>query len=120
MRFSETHEWVKVEGESAKVGISDYAQKELGEIVYVELPKLNSTLKAHDLAVVLESTKAAVDIYSPVSGKVTAINEQLKDNPQLVNSSAESDGWLFEVTLVNPKELDSLLDQKQYNTSLGS
>jgi glycine cleavage system H protein len=111
MKFSQTHEWVQAEGAIATVGISDAAQKEIGEIVYVELPVVGRTLQAGEEAVVLESTKAAVDIYSPVSGKITAVNEQLRTNPEKINQAAESEGWLFKLHLHNPEEL-SLLTQK--------
>lgn len=114
MKFSQTHEWVRVEDQIAIIGISDYAQKELGEIVYVELPKIGHTVKAQDEVVVLESTKAAVDIYTPVSGKIIAINEKLHTHPETINQAAESEGWLFKIQLHKLEELDQLMSGKHY------
>lgn len=114
-KFTETHEWVRVESQVATVGITDHAQKELGEVVYVELPTIGHILHAGDEAVVVESTKAAVDIYSPLSGEITAINTSLLETPHKVNESAESTGWLFKLRLSNPKELDVLLDKSPHN-----
>lgn len=114
MRFTESHEWVRLEGQVAVVGITDYAQKELGEIVFIELPKVGQTLKGGEEACVLESTKAAADIYAPVSGTVLAINETLTIDPSPINHSAESTGWLFQMELLNIQELDRLLTREQY------
>lgn len=114
IKFTETHEWIIVEDKIATVGITDHAQKELGEVVYVELPTIGYSLHAGDEAVVVESTKAAVDIYSPLSGEITAINTSLLEAPQKVNESAESEGWLFKLRLSNPQELDSLLDKSPF------
>lgn len=116
MKFSKMHEWVKIEGHEATVGISEYARKELGDIVYVELPTIGYKIKAGDEAVVLESTKAAVDVYSPVSGEITAVNLSLKDDPEIINKSAESDGWLFKIRLNNVHELDSLMAPSEYQS----
>ena len=114
MKFSKMHEWVNVEGQEAIVGISDLARRELGDIVYVELPAIGSKITAGDEVVVLESTKAAVDIYSPVSGEIVAVNLRLKENPDIINTSAESEGWLFKIRLQNPQELASLLTPEDY------
>jgi len=114
MKFSKTHEWVKVDGHIATVGISDYAQKELGEIVYVELPKIGHAVRAQDEVVVLESTKAAVDIYSPVSGEIIAVNEHLHTHPDKINHAAESEGWLFKIRLQDSQELDLLMSDQDY------
>ena len=116
MKFSQTHEWVKVEGENATVGISDYAQKELGEVIYVELPTIGHSVLAGDEVVVLESTKAAVDIYTPVSGEITAVNEDLRANPEKINHSAQSAGWLYKIRLRNKEELDFLMSEPLYHT----
>lgn len=120
-RYTESHEWVRpdAEQEIATVGISHYAQKELGEIVFVELPEVGVELKAGEEAAVLESTKSAVDIYSPVSGEVVAINEELFQHPERVNQSAEGDGWLFRIRLANIKELISLVSPQAYRRMLG-
>jgi len=114
MRFSESHEWIVVNGNVGTVGITDYAQKELGSIVYIELPKVGQLLKLNQETCVLESTKAAADVYAPVSGKVIEINEALKANPSAVNKEAESTGWLFKIELSNPKELDHLMSREKY------
>lgn len=116
MKYTDSHEWIRVEGSHATVGISAHAQKELGEIVYVELPKVGQEVKAGGEIAVLESTKAAADIYAPVSGKVTKVNERLKEDVSSLNTSPESTGWLFEVEMENPAEVDELLDQTAYQT----
>ncbi len=115
MKFTESHEWVKVEGEQGTIGITQHAQRELGEIVYVELPEVGSVIKAGEEAAVLESTKAAADVYSPITGKVTEVNESLSDASEKVNFSPEQEGWIFKVELTNPKELDALMDSGAYN-----
>lgn len=114
MKYSQSHEWVNVKEGIAHVGISDFAQKELGDVVYVELPVVGHQVKAGEEAVVLESTKAAVDIYSPVSGKILSINESLRENPETVNQSPETKGWLYTIQLTNPSELDALMDASAY------
>ena len=118
MKFSQSHEWVKTEGTIATVGISDYAQKELGEIVYVELPSVGVKIEAGEEAIVLESTKAAVDIYSPVSGEIIEVNISLKADPQKINHSAEDEGWLFKVHIRDPQELTHLMDAPTYKNFL--
>lgn len=114
MKYTDTHEWIAVQSTEGTVGISTHAQAELGEVVYVQLPKIGSHLEAGEEAAVIESTKAASDIYSPISGIVVAINEKVRENPSLINSSAEADGWLFKISVENRSELDSLLDHPQY------
>jgi glycine cleavage system H protein len=114
MKYTESHEWVELDGEIATVGISDYAQKELGDVVYVELPVEGHHVKAGDEAVVLESTKAAVDIYTPVSGEIAAINTQLREYPEKVNHAPQTEGWLFKIKASNPSDLDELMDDKAY------
>lgn len=114
MLFTDSHEWVRVENEVGYIGISRYAQKELGEIVYVQLPQIGRELKVGEEVAILESTKAAADIYSPVSGIVIAINPAIQENPLLVNHSPENEGWLFKVKLTKLKELDHLLDLEHY------
>jgi glycine cleavage system H protein len=116
MHFSKSHEWIVVEGNVGIVGITDYAQKELGDIVYIELPKVGQQVNANQELCVLESTKAAADIYAPVSGKVVEINEALKANPAAVNQAAESTGWLFKLELSNPKELEHLMSREKYES----
>lgn len=119
MKFTDSHEWIELEttGE-ARVGVTPYAQKELGVIVYVELPGLGKTVNAGQEAAVLESTKAAVDVYSPVSGQITAVNSNLSQQPELVNQSADGQGWIFKIQLSNPAELDLLMDAEAYQAML--
>ncbi len=114
MKFTESHEWIKVENGIGTVGITDVAQDELGEIVYVELPAVGKNVKAGQEIAVLESTKAAADIYSPVSGEIIEINQKLVDFVQDINRSAEQEGWLFKIKLTDPNELDNLLTRQQY------
>ncbi len=118
MKYSETHEWIDVDGEIGTVGVTDYAQNELGEIVYVELPEVGKTVDAGEEAVILESTKAAADIYSPVSGVIVAVNEQLNLNSELVNQSPMKKGWLYKIKLVDPDELEDLMDEDDYKAML--
>ncbi len=114
MKYTDTHEWIQIKENEGIVGISTHAQHELGEVVYVELPRVGTQLQAGEEAAVIESTKAASDIYSPVSGTVIAVNERVKENPALINSSSEEEGWLFKIFIGNRSELDSLLDHPQY------
>lgn len=114
MKYSPSHEWIRIENDIGTIGITAYAQKELGEVVYIELPKVGSTVRLGDEICVLESTKAAADVYSPVSGKVTQVNEQLKDKLELLNQAPENEGWLFKIALDDPKEVDQMLDLKGY------
>jgi len=115
MKYTESHEWIVLDGEIATVGITDYAQKELGDIVYVELPVEGHSVQAGEEVVVLESTKAAVDIYTSISGEITEINASLRQSPEKVNHTAESEGWLFKIKVNNPQELDALMDEKSYH-----
>lgn len=114
MKFTESHEWIEVDNDLGVVGVTNFAQKELGDIVYVELPKVGKNVNAGDAAAVLESTKAAADVYSPVSGTIIEVNTALNDASDLVNKSPEKDGWLFKIKVINPKELDKLMDANQY------
>lgn len=113
-KYSETHEWIEIQGNAAVVGVSNFAQKELGEIVYVELPKKGKHVKKGEEAAVLESTKAAADVYAPVSGTINEVNTALMQHPELINSSAEKEGWLFKLALENPKEMDQLMTEDEY------
>ncbi len=116
MRFSKDHEWVKVEGGVATVGITSYAQEQLGDVVFVELPAVGKKVKAGDEAAVVESVKAASEVYAPVSGEVTEVNAALGDTPALVNEDAEGKGWLMKIRLADPKEVDALMDAAAYKT----
>ncbi len=111
MQFTDSHEWITEEG---RVGITAYARRELGDIVYVELPLVGRRVKKGEEVVVLESTKAAADIYSPVSGEVVAVNEELRGSPDLVNQSPEEKGWLFQIRPFDADELRSLMDAQDY------
>jgi glycine cleavage system H protein len=112
--FTQEHEWISVEGDSATVGISDYAQAQLGDVVFVEVPPSGTQVTKGKEAAVVESVKAASDVYSPVSGTVTEANAALEADPSLVNTSPEADGWFFKLTLSNPAELEELMDETGY------
>jgi glycine cleavage system H protein len=112
--FTEDHEWVDVDGDIGTVGISEYAQSQLGDIVFVDVPEDGKQLSKGDEAAVVESVKAASDVYSPVSGNVLEGNAALVDDPSLVNSDAEGEGWFFKITLSDPSELESLMDETAY------
>jgi glycine cleavage system H protein len=112
--FTKDHEWIDVEGEEAAVGITDYAQGQLGDITFVELPGEGQTVAPGDSAAVVDSVKAASDVYAPVSGTVIAVNPALEDQPELVNSDAEGEGWLWRMTLADAGELDALMDEAAY------
>ncbi|RMB54206.1 glycine cleavage system H protein [Sphingomonas sp. PP-CE-3A-406] len=114
--FTQDHEWVDVDGDIGTVGISEYAQSQLGDVVFVDVPEAGKTLSKGDEAAVVESVKAASDVYSPVSGTVTEGNAALTDDSSLVNSDAEAAGWFFKLTLSDPSELDSLMDEAAYAT----
>jgi len=113
-RFSETHEWAEVEGHIATVGISQFAAKELGDIVFVELPHVGQLLSAGDVVSVLESTKAASDVYSPLSGEVTEVNVTLKKSPELISTAPEDGGWIYKMTFKDILEVQDLLDKESY------
>jgi glycine cleavage system H protein len=113
-KFSEDHEWISVEGGIGTVGITDFAQEQLGDVVFVEMPAVGTELSAGDEAGVVESVKAASEIYSPVTGEVTEVNAELEDNPGTVNSDPMSDGWFFKIKLSDPGELDDLMDAAAY------
>ena len=112
--FTDEHEWIDVEGETATVGITDYAQEQLGDIVFVELPEVGAMLDMGGDAAVVESVKAASDVYSPITGEVTEINEMLEDEPALVNSSPEEDGWFYRMTIGDASELQGLMNEAAY------
>ena len=116
MKYSEEHEWVIVEGDIATVGITDYAQKALGDIVFVEAPDVGSEINQGDETGVVESVKAASDIITPVSGEVVEINEDLEAAPNTVNTDPRGDGWMFKVKLSDPEEIDGLMNAAEYKT----
>jgi glycine cleavage system H protein len=112
--FSEEHEWIDVDGETATIGITDYAQEQLGDVVFVEVPAAGTQLTKGKEAAVVESVKAASDVFAPVSGTVTEGNAALESDPALVNTSPEGDGWFFKLTIADQSELDGLMDEAGY------
>jgi glycine cleavage system H protein len=112
--FTKEHEWINVEGETATVGITDFAQAQLGDVVFVEVPQAGAALQKGKEAAVVESVKAASDVYAPVSGEVTEGNPALEADPSLVNSAAEGEGWFFKLTLSDTSELEGLMDRDAY------
>ncbi len=117
-KYAESHEWAKQEGELVVVGISDYAQEQLGDVVFVELPAVGSSVEAGKALGVVESVKAASDVYSPISGTVEAINEKLSSAPETVNKDAFGDGWFIKVRPSNPGEMDKLMDAATYQKKI--
>ena len=112
--FTSEHEWIDVDGDVATVGITDYAQSQLGDVVFVEVPDVGKSVGKGDDAAVVESVKAASDVYAPVSGTVTEGNGQLEEDPELVNTDAEGEGWFFKLKLADPSELDGLMGAEAY------
>ena len=118
--YSKDHEWLRVEGETGTVGITDHAQSALGDVVYVELPKVGEKFGAHDVFGSVESVKAVSEMYFPVAGEVTEVNESLNDEPEKVNTDPYGDGWMLRVKLSNRGEVDSLLSAAEYEDYIGS
>ncbi|MEX2365358.1 MAG: glycine cleavage system protein GcvH [Pseudohongiellaceae bacterium] len=117
--YGRTHEWVKVDDGVATIGITDFAQSELGDVVYVDLPEAGTTVNARDEVSVVESVKTASDIYAPVSGEIIAVNDKLSDTPELINSSPFDEGWILKIRISNETELDDLLRAGQYREIAG-
>ena len=117
--FSEDHEWIRVDGEEAVVGITDHAQEQLGDIVFVELPEAGQKVEKGDAVIVVESVKAASDVYAPVAGEVTAVNDALEGEPGLINDSAQADGWLIKLRLDDASQLEGLMDEAAYKAMVG-
>mgnify|MGYP000617918107 FL=1 len=115
LKYTEDHEWIHVEGDTAVVGITHHAQDALGDVVFVDLPEVGKSFAQKDVAGVVESVKAAADVYMPVSGEIIEVNEDLRNDPSLANSDPLGKGWFFKVKLANPAELDALLDETAYN-----
>jgi glycine cleavage system H protein len=113
-KYTEDHEYIRMDGATGVVGITNYAQDQLGDMVFVELPSVGQKLKKGDEAAVVESVKAASEIYSPASGTVTEVNLALTSEPGLINNSADADGWIYKLSLDNPAELDTLMDDAAY------
>ena len=118
--FTEEHEWIDVEGDIATVGITDHAQSQLGDIVFVEVPQAGTVLAKGKEAAVVESVKAASDVYSPIGGTVTEGNAAIEDDPALVNADAEGAGWFFKLTIADAGELDGLMDEPEYREFVAS
>lgn len=119
LKFTEDHEWIRLEEDNtATIGITDYAQEQLGDVVYVELPEVGRELGKDDEAVVVESVKAAGEIKMPLTGTVLSINESLEDDPEIVNSDPEGDGWFMTISISNSEEIDTLMDENAYNEFL--
>ena len=115
LKYTEDHEWISVEGDTAIVGITHHAQDALGDVVFVDLPEVGKSFAQKDVAGVVESVKAAADVYMPVSGEITEVNEELRNDPSLANSDPLGKGWFFKVKLAQPAEVDALLDETAYN-----
>lgn len=120
LKYSEEHEWIRIEGETATVGITDYAQDSLGDVVFVELPKIGQTLSEGETFGVVESVKAVSDVYAPVSGEVVAINESLEDAPEHINRAPYGDGWILKVRLSGAPDMSKLMDAKEYTAFTAS
>ncbi len=118
-KYTKEHEWIDVAGDEATIGITSFAQNALGDVVYVELPAAGKQLNAKQEAAVVESVKAASDVYAPVAGTVTATNEKLSADPSLVNRAAEGEGWFFKLKLANLSDLDGLMDEDSYKAHVG-
>ena len=119
LRYTESHEWIHIEDDgSARIGITDHAQEALGDLVFVELPEVGSALGQGDAAAVVESVKAASDVYSPLSGEVAEVNEALEDDPAIINTEPYGDGWLFTLSLEDDGELEGLMDAETYAQNL--
>jgi|SRR5690606_13065332 glycine cleavage system H protein len=117
--FTEEHEWLRVEGGEATVGITDHAQEQLGDLVFVELPEVGRKVAKGDAVVVVESVKAASDVYAPVDGEITAVNDGLSSDPSLVNSNAAGAGWLWKMKIADESQLEGLMDEAAYKAMVG-
>jgi len=114
IRYSDEHVWIRMEGDVGVVGITAHAQETLGDIVFVDLPAIGKLCVQHEVAGVVESVKAAADVFTPVAGEIVAVNEQVRDNPALANTDPHGDGWFFKMKLVHQEELDTLMDEGTY------
>jgi glycine cleavage system H protein len=119
-KFSKTHEWVKIDGQSAVIGITDFAQKELGDVVFVELPRVGDKFSKEGRFGTVESTKAASELYIPVGGEIIGVNNELNKSPQLVNESAQDKGWMIKIKLANAGELKELMDESAYKAFIAT
>jgi glycine cleavage system H protein len=119
LKYTKEHEWISIEGNVAKIGVTDFAQKELGDIVYLDINTIGKTVKQNDIFGTIEAVKTVSDLYMPVTGKVLRINSQLDNDPQLVNTDPYGEGWMVEVEIENTSELDGLLDASAYTAIVG-
>lgn len=115
LKYSREHEWVRLDGDIATVGISQFAQEQLGDVVFVELPDLGKAVEQNGDAAVVESVKAASEVYAPISGEVIEVNSKLEDDPELVNRAPTGDGWFIKIRLSDPSQLDGMMDEATYN-----
>ena len=120
MRFTKDHEWVELDGDTATVGITAYAAEQLGDVVFVELPAAGAKVQSGGEMAVVESVKAASDVYAPLTGEVTGANAELSDNPQTVNDAPEGSGWLVKIKVADPAQMDQLMDRAAYEAFLGT
>ncbi|HCH57257.1 MAG TPA: glycine cleavage system protein GcvH [Rhodospirillaceae bacterium] len=120
LKYSREHEWVRLDGDIATVGISQFAQEQLGDVVFVELPDLGKAVEQNGDAAVVESVKAASEVYAPVSGEVIEVNSKLEDDPELVNRAPTGDGWFIKIRLSDPSQLDGMMDEATYNEFVAS
>jgi glycine cleavage system H protein len=116
IKFTNDHEWIRIDGDTATVGITDYAQQQLGDVVFIELPDVGKALEQGKDAAVVESVKAASEVYAPIDGTVTEVNPALTEDPATVNTDPQTGGWFFKMKIGDPAQLDALMDETQYNT----
>jgi glycine cleavage system H protein len=114
LKYTDSHEWVRIEGDTATIGITDYAQEELGDVVYVELPDVGANFEAGDEAAGVESTKAHSDIYAPLTGEIVAVNEELEEDSALINTNPYTEGWIYKLKIMDDAEMDTLMDAETY------
>ena len=120
LRYSKDHEWVRTDGDAATIGISDHAQNALGDVVFVDLPEVGRTVAAHEAIAVVESVKAASDVYAPISGRIVEVNSALAEDPGLINREPTGEGWFFKIEPANPAEIEALMDESAYAAFLES
>ena len=120
LRYTEEHEWVKLDGNVATVGITDFAQSELGDIVYLEIDTLDSEINSNDVFVTVEAVKTVSDLFMPINGKVIEVNSSLEDNPEVVNDDPYGDGWIIKIEVSNPSDIDALMSFEEYKNLIGS
>ena len=119
-KYTKEHEWVSLDGNVAKIGITEYAAKELGDITFVEVPEVDDEIASGEVLTVVESVKAATDVFSPVDGTITEVNDKLEEKPQLVNESAEEDGWICKINVSDTSFMNALIKEEEYNTYIQS